>query len=100
MKNLYFQIKNGNIYFILTPKDLFYKFKNKLYYLIIFHPYKSNKWTLGIPLFTKYLINFNQGKKLIGFYINDKIKEEKSGIFLKLFIISILVNVIILIICL
>ena len=100
MKNLYFQIKNGNIYFILTPKDLFYKFKNKLYYLIIFHPYKSNKWTLGIPLFTKYLINFNQDKKLIGFYIDDKIKEEKNRIFLKLFIISILVNVIILIICL
>ena len=101
MKNLYFQIKNGNIYFILTPKDLFYKFKNKLYYLIIFHPYKSTKWILGIPLFTKYLINFNQDKKLIGFYINDKIKDEKNySIFLKLFIISILVNVIILIICL
>ena len=47
MKNLYFQIKNGNIYFILTPKDLFYKFENKLYYLIIFHPYNRNKWILG-----------------------------------------------------
>ena len=100
MKNLYFQIKNGNIYFILTPKDLFYKFKNKLYYLIIFHPYNSNKWILGIPFFTKYLINFNQDKKIIGFYVNDKIKDEKNySIFLKLFIISILVNVIILIIC-
>ena len=101
MKNLYFQIKNGNIYFILTPKDLFYKFKNKLYYLIIFHPYNGNKWILGIPFFTKYLINFNQDKKIIGFYVSDKIKEEKNySIFLKLFIISILVNVIILIICL
>ena len=101
MKNLYFQIKNENIYFILTPKDLFYKFENKLYYLIIFHPYNSNKWILGIPFFTKYLINFNQDKKIIGFYVNDKIKDEKNySIFLKLFIISILVNVIILIICL
>ncbi len=100
MKNLYFHIKNENIYFILTPKDLFYKFKNKLYYLIIFQPFNSN-WIFGIPFFTKYLINFNRDKKIIGFYINDKIKDEKNySIFLKLFIISILVNVIILIICL
>ena len=101
MKNLYFHIRNEKIYFVLTPQDLFYKFQNKLYYLVIFNPYnKSNKqWILGIPFFTKYLINYNQDKKIIGFYVSDTIKEKKENkIFLKLFVISILINVIIIII--
>jgi len=103
MKNLYFHIRSEKIYLILTPKDLFYKFQNKLYYLVIFNPYNKNKkqWTLGIPFFTKYLITFNQNKKTIGFYVNDKNEEQKENkIFFKLFIISILINVIIIIICL
>jgi len=93
MKNLYFQIKKEKINFVLTPNDLFYKFQNKLYYLIIFNPYyKTNKkWILGIPFFTKYMINFNQDKKIIGFYVNEEIiKENNNKLIFKLLIISIL----------
>ncbi len=66
MKNLYIKNVNGlNYYFIFTYKDLIYKYKNKIYYLIVFSDEKN--WILGKPFFKKYQLIFDSKKKTIGY---------------------------------
>ena len=56
-----------NYNFTFTKDDLFIEENNKLFFLIIFgHPQPI----LGLPLFKKYQLIFNQDSKTIGLYKN------------------------------
>ena len=75
MENVNFEIphQNGNMTFVLEPKDLFYEYKDVLYFLIIYKPdyYIGDKdiyWIIGSVFLQKYLLTFNRKEKLIYFY--------------------------------
>jgi hypothetical protein len=65
---LKFEHKIWNFTFELNYKDLFVKFGNKYYLLIIFEKYYNNLWTLGDIFLRKYNIVFDEGQKVMGFY--------------------------------
>ena len=72
MKNFSFFPTNLNepIEFILTPKDLFYKFgKNKLLYIVGFN-YDIDYWKFNLPFIMKYQPIFDLDNKIISIY-ND-----------------------------
>jgi hypothetical protein len=96
MKELKFiERRHLNVEFIFTYKDLFYKYKNKIYYLIVFSD--DNNWILGKPFFKKYQLIFDKDKKTIGYY---KIYEKglRGTIFYnKLFYVIIFLLIIIMI---
>ena len=80
MKNLSFYNKDLNYTFELNYKDLFYNFKGKNYFLVVFPWYMGLQWRMGFPFFKKYQLIFDSENKIIGIY--DRIFEKKS-IFLK-----------------
>ncbi len=63
-----FEHKVWNFTFELNYKDLFVKFGNKYYLLIIFEKYYNNLWTLGDIFLRKYNIVFDEEEKVMGFY--------------------------------
>ena len=72
MKNFSFFPTNLNepIEFILSPKDLFFKFgKNKLLYIIAFN-YNIDYWKFNLPFIMKYQPIFDLDNKIISIY-ND-----------------------------
>ena len=80
LNNLYFYIKDLDYTFELNYKDLFYNFKGKNYFLVVFPWYMGLQWRMGFPFFKKYQLIFDSDNKIIGIY--DRIFEKKS-IFLK-----------------
>ena len=56
--------------FTLTKNELWTKFDNKYYFLVIFCEEQKQDWVLGKIFFQKYIIFFNQDTKTIGFYQN------------------------------
>ena len=84
MENVNFAIfhQNGNMTFILEPKDLFYEYNNILYFLIIYKPnyYIGDKdvlWVIGNTFLQKYLLTFNTKERLIYFY-KKKIEQFET----------------------
>ena len=75
IKNLNFFSKELNYTFEFNYKDLFYNFKGKNYYLIIFPWYRSLNWRIGFPFFKKYQLVFDSEKKIVGLY--EIILEKK-----------------------
>ena len=73
-QDLTFIFKDFKFNLTLTYKDLFFEFGGYYYFLVYFHQQYNSGFTLGIPFFKKYLVTFNQDKKVIGFYryLNDK----------------------------
>ena len=66
-EDINFFINDLNYNFTFTKDDLFIEENNKLFFLIIFgHPQPI----LGLPLFKKYQLIFNQDSKTIGLYKN------------------------------
>ena len=68
--NFSFYQKNMNMTFFLNYEDLFYYFKGKYYFLVVF-PIKTgidNTWTFGAPFFKKYMFIFNKDTRYIGIY--------------------------------
>ena len=69
--SLYLEIKTKNLTFILTPKDLFNEFQNRIYFLIAFRDEKyssySQKWYVGEIFLRKYITTFNYDSKSISF---------------------------------
>ena len=99
-----FFIYDLNYNFTFTKDDLFIEENNKLYFLIIFgHPQPI----LGLPLFKKYQLIFNQDSKTIGLYKNingnptvpipksEKVKNESKENNSNIIILLLLVIVII-----
>ena len=83
--SLSFTVKNYNLTFILTYKDLFKVFENKIYFMIIF-PKNNNiellhRWLLGEIFISKYTPIFHLEKKSILFYnytFHEEIKSENQ----------------------
>ncbi len=91
--NITFYQKNMNMTFILNYEDLFYYFKGKYYFLVVF-PMKTgidNTWTFGAPFFKKYMFIFNKDTRYIGIY---QTFDEPWNISVTIFIIVILILII------
>ena len=94
MKELKFTEKRHlNVQFIFNYKDLFYKYKNKYYYLVVFSD--DNFWILGKPFFKKYQIIFDKDKKTIGYYKIYNNDNNNNFSFNKLFFVIIILIIII-----
>ena len=72
--NLY--IKKINLNFTFNNRDLFIENNNKLIFLIFFNSFEIYQWRLGEIFFKKYLVIFDQDKKTIGFYMQNKTSNE------------------------
>ena len=94
--DIIFYNKNLDMNFTLSYKDLFYKFENKYYFLIVFYQNKRNyNWIFGSPFLKKYQMIFDKDKKVISIYENDD-KKNFSFVYI---IIFILVVIIIFLVC-
>ena len=83
MKNFSFFPTNLNepIEFILTPKDLFYRFgKNKLLYILGFN-YGVDYWKFNLPFIMKYQPIFDFDNKIISIYNDLNLFSENDFIF-------------------
>ena len=77
IKIIKFNSKVFNSSFEFNYKDLWIEFNEKLYYQIIFKNFilnneNDNNWIFGELFLKKYLLLFNQDKKVIGIYENKK----------------------------
>ena len=101
--SLYFYHRELNYTFILSNKDLFKYYNNKIYFLIIHKTYNDYYWTLGNLFLKKYNFVFDYDKKLISFINIDNNKNKDiinkfNGIksfFYKIKNISIIIGIII-----
>ena len=94
--DIIFYNKNLDMNFTLNYNDLFYKFENKYYFLIVFYQNKRNyNWIFGSPFLKKYQMIFDKDKKVISIYENDD-KKNFSFVYI---IIFILVVIIIFLVC-
>ena len=82
-KTLKFFIKDVNLTFEFNSKDLFYKSGNQIYFLIYFNDKKNVDWILGEPFLKKYLIGFDQDKKII-LFLNDNFEKNNNENFIKI----------------
>ena len=76
---LRFHSAEMNMSFILTHEDLFYEYKDKIYFLIVFPVYgiTVDYWYIGKPLIKKYNLFLDEGNKTIGLYFDfNQYKEE------------------------
>ena len=85
LKDLAFHSHELNFTFIFKPEELFIKIKDKFIFLICFTKNFKSEFAFGYFFFKKYLIIFEQDRKLIGFYKNDKISYSYSWILTILF---------------
>ena len=93
-QNLSFYSKELNYTFILSYEDLFEFINGKYFCKLIFKEDTSSNIYLGQPFLKKYMFIFDNDRKLFGFYI--KIKEKEN--FLSLFTIMIIVLLLIIMI--
>lgn len=91
---LKFEHKIWNFTFEFDYNDLFVKYGNKYYFLIIFDLYIYNTWTLGEIFLKKYTLVFDHDNKVIGFYY-PYIKEKSILFIIFLFILIICIGVLI-----
>ena len=73
--SLFFEIKQYNLTFILTYRDLFKIFKDRIYFMVIFREEKYStylvEWVMNDIFLRKYLTSFNYDSKTISFYRNQ-----------------------------
>ena len=77
-----------NYNFTLGYQDLFFKFKDKYYFLVISHKNTQN-WVFGKPFFKKYLIFFDKDRRIFGVYPNVKQSHNFPLAWVLVFILSI-----------
>ena len=75
--NLNFYMKEENLIFEFSSKDLFKEIKNKYYFLVVFET-KNLIWRIGKPLLSKYTFVYNGEAKTLGFYKNKKSNKNLS----------------------
>ena len=98
-KPLKFYLKSINLTFEFNSKDLFYKYDNKYYFLVYFTNKENVEWIFGEPFFKKYIIGFNQDKKVIQFLEGNFEKSNNLNYIKNTIIIISILFIIILIIC-
>ena len=78
--NLYLYNKEMNYSFILSYKDLFKYYNNRIYFLIINKEYYTDYWIFGKIFLKKYPFVFDYDKKTISFInIYNKKNENING---------------------
>jgi hypothetical protein len=86
LKKLEFHSKELNFTFSFKPEELFMKIKDKFIFLICFNSKKyEEEFAFGYFVLQKYLIIFEQERKLIGFYKINKTSYSYSWILTILF---------------
>ena len=86
LKKLEFHSKELNFTFSFKPEELFMKIKDKFIFLICFNIKKyEEEFDFGYFVLQKYLIIFEQERKLIGFYKINKTSYSYSWILTILF---------------
>jgi hypothetical protein len=90
--SLYFEQNDIGYTFEINSKELFRKFNNKYYFMVIFDNFSSNKWCFGEIFLRKYKMTFDQENKIIGFYKSPK--TEIKNIFIYKFIVFLLIIII------
>ena len=89
--DIIFYNKNLDMNFTLNYKDLFYKFENKYYFLIVFYQNKRNfNWIFGSPFLKKYQMIFDKDKKIISIYENDD-KVNFLFVYILIFILVVII---------
>ena len=81
-KDLVFSHQEFMCSYVLTKDDLFKKFGDKLFFLIVFDQHLSygNNWQFGKPFVKKYNFSYDIGSKLIYYYVkNEKEKDRIKG---------------------
>lgn len=73
----------GPYSFVLTKDDLFIKVNNKYVFLVVFAGQTFSlyffDWIFGAPFFKKYQMVFDQDKKMIGVYVDAKVKDPRES---------------------
>ena len=91
--SLKFYNKDLEVSFELNYKDLFKKYKNKYYFLIVEQNiYLNYHWKFGTPFLKKYEFTFDQDKKTINYYV--KVGKKSNFNVLWIFIIILLIIII------
>ena len=88
---LHYQVSKlaaGDISHSMARNELFYKFENKIFFLIIFPDY-SDSWSFGKLFLQKYHILLDRDKKIFGVYPNDKNKIKIPFSWILIFILFI-----------
>ena len=98
-KNISFILKDSNLEFTLTYKDLFIKENNEYIFGIVFDETgnKDTPWILGKPFIKKFSLIYDLDKKTIGTYKGKNLKNEEPKNTHKVLIILIIIFCIIII---
>ena len=106
MENLNFVIKDNNMTFTFSPKELFYEHEKYLYYLVVYKPYneedtdKDTEWYLGLHFLQKYTLAFDRQEQIVYYYIpKNNNGNEKSNKSTTIYIIIIILLVVIFLVC-
>ena len=83
---LKFILKDANFSFVFEANDVFYEMNNELYFMIFYSKLSGNSWSFGKIFFQKYLIVFDQERKIIGFY-----ERNHDNIIIKPFLIILVI---------
>jgi len=79
--SLSFTNKEIGYTFELNNKDLFMKYGNKKYFVIVFNSgYSYKSWIFGKPIFLKYKWVFDPDKKRLGIYTKEENVDEDENI--------------------
>ena len=101
MENLKFILKNENFTFEIKPEKLWYEYKDKLYYLVLFPRIEKELdpfWKLGIPFLKNYDLIFDKESKTLNVYTQKVSSENKTNYLKYLIIIFVIVVFIVIII--
>ena len=101
MESLKFILKNENFTFEIKPEQLWYEYKDKLYYLVLFPRIEKELdpfWKLGIPFLKNYDLIFDKESKTINVYTQKVSSENKTNYLKYLIIIFVIVVFIVIII--
>ena len=101
--SLKFYNKDFDVVFELNYEDLFKKYKNKYYFLIVEQNIYSNfNWKFGTPFLKKYELTFDQDRKTISYYLksndNNYVKSNNDKFNFLWVIIFILAVVVVMLI--
>ena len=101
MESLKFILKNENFTFEIKPEQLWYEYKDKLYYLVLFPRIEKELdpfWKLGIPFLKNYDLIFDKESKTLNVYTQKVSSENKTNYLKYLIIIFVIVVFIVIII--
>ena len=93
--NLNFQLKEIEMIFTFTERELWFKFEGRKYFLILFRNY-GNIWILGEPFLRKYQLVINQDYSTFGYY-NQDFKKSTSNFSVLNWVIVIFLFIVIII---